>query len=277
MCPNGWKLKPQGLMMPGLLFLFFKSNIFYRFGVPRGIVSDRGTHLCNKIVAALFKKHGITHRVSTAYHPQTNGQAEVSNRQIKAIFTKTVSPSRKDWSQRLDEALWAYRTTYKGPIGMTPFRMVYGKACHLPVELEHKAYWAIKRMNMDSDAVGEQRKLDLLKLEELRNHAYENSEIVKAKTKAYHDKRISKKQFFIGQKVLLYNSRFRIFAGKLKTKWHGPYIIVEVFPHGAVTIVNPRTDAQFKVNGQRLKPFYEGMAPSTIDQQRVEGVPPDAD
>jgi transposase InsO family protein len=95
---------------------------------------------------------GIEHRVSTAYHPQTNGQAEMSNRQLKSILNKIIEKGGKDWSKKLDRALWAYRTTFKAPIGMNPYRFVYGKACNLPVELEHKSYWAIKEMNLDVDA-----------------------------------------------------------------------------------------------------------------------------
>ncbi|GJZ87187.1 reverse transcriptase domain-containing protein [Tanacetum coccineum] len=214
----------------------FLKSLFARFGTPRAIISDRGTHFCNDKFAKVMLKYGVTHRLSTAYHPQTNGQVEVSNRGLKRILERTIGENRASLSDKLDDALWAFRTAFKTPIGCTPYKLVYGKACHLPIELEHKAYWALKHCNFDLKTAGDHQKVQMNELNELRDQAYENSLIYKEKTKKIHDSKIKNRVFNVGDRVLLFNSRLKIFSGKLKTRWTGPFTVAQVFPYGTVEL-----------------------------------------
>ncbi|KAD6796306.1 hypothetical protein E3N88_07202 [Mikania micrantha] len=192
----------------------FLKKLFARFGTPKALISDRGTHFCNKQMEKALQRYGATHRLATAYHPKMSGQVEVSNRGIKRILEKTVSWNRLDWAYKLDDALWAFRTAYKTPTGSTPFRMIYDMATAKDLRFHQ-----------------------LHELEELSDHAYEDSHDYKARTKALHDRKLrGDKDFKCGDAVLLYNSRLRLFPGKLKSRWSRPYKVKEVFPYGTVEV-----------------------------------------
>ncbi|GJT51516.1 reverse transcriptase domain-containing protein [Tanacetum coccineum] len=243
----------------------FLKSLFARFGTPRAIISDRGTYFCNDQFAKVMSKYGVTHRLATAYHPQTSGQVEVSNRGLKHILERTVGENHTSWSDKLDEALWVFCTTFKTPISCTPYKLVYEKSCHLPIELEHKAYWALKHANFDLKTMGDHRKLQLNKLNELRDQAYKNSLIYKERTKNLHDSKIKNRIFNVGDRVLLFNSRLKIFFGKLKTRWSGPFTITKVFPYGTIELSQP-DGPNFKVNGHRVKHYFGGDLPPKVVQ-----------
>nr|GEW48313.1 reverse transcriptase [Tanacetum cinerariifolium] len=206
----------------------FLKSLFARFGAPRAIISDRGTHFCNDQFSKVMLKYRVTHRLFTAYHPQTSGQVEVSNRGLKRILERTVGENHASWSDKLDDALWAFCIAYKTPIGCTP-------------------------------------KVQLNELNELRDHAYKNSLIYKEKTKRIHDAKIKNYVFNVGDQVLLFNSRLKIFSSKLKSRWSGPFTIVQVFPYGTVEL-SQSSGPNFKVNGHRLKHYFGGDIPTEVFQ-----------
>ncbi|GJT79451.1 reverse transcriptase domain-containing protein [Tanacetum coccineum] len=215
----------------------FLKSLFARFGTPRAIISDRGTYFCNDQFAKVMSKYGVTHRLAIAYHPQTSGQVEVSNRDLKCILERTVGENRASWSDKLDDALWAFRTALQNRaslvvcltksclIGCTPYKIMYGKSCHLPIELEHKA-------------------IDL-------------------RTKKLHDSKIKNRIFNVGDRVFLFNSRIKIFSGKLKTRWSGPFTNTKVFPYIIIELSQP-DGPNFKVNGHRVKHYFGGDIPPKV-------------
>nr|GFB50709.1 reverse transcriptase domain-containing protein [Tanacetum cinerariifolium] len=209
----------------------FLKSLFARFRNPRAIISDRGTYFL-----------------------------EVSNRGLKRILKRTIGENRASWSEKLDDALWAFRTAYMTPIGCTPYKLVYEKSCHLPIELEHKAYWALKHVNFDLKTTGDHRKPQLNELNELRDQAYENSLIYKEKTKKIHDSKIKIRIFNVGDRVLLFNSHLKIFLRKLKTHWSGLFTITKVFPYGTVELSQP-DGLNIKVNGHHVKHYFGGDVP----------------
>nr|GFA48917.1 reverse transcriptase domain-containing protein [Tanacetum cinerariifolium] len=215
---------------------------------------------CNDQFARVLSKYGVTHRLSTAYHPQTSRQVEVTNRGLKRIIERTVGENHALWSDKLEDALWAFRTAFKTHVRCTPYRLVYGKACHLPLKLEHKAFWALKHANFDLKTVGDHRKLQLNELSELRDQAYENSLIYKEWTKKLHDAKIKNRIFNVGDQVLLFNSRLKIFSGKLKSRWSDPFIISEIYPYETAKLTH-LNGSNFKVNCHRLKHYHRGDPP----------------
>nr|GEW02146.1 reverse transcriptase domain-containing protein [Tanacetum cinerariifolium] len=182
------------------------KSLFARFRTPRAIISDRGTHFCNDQFAKVMLKYGVTHHRSTVYHPQTSGQVEVLNRGLKRILERTVGKNQASWSDKLDDVLRAFRIVFKTPIGCTPYKLVYGKACYLPIELKHKASWALKDCNFDLNSTGDHHKVQMNELNELCDQAYENSLIYKEKTKKIYDTKIKNRVFNVGDRVLLFNS-----------------------------------------------------------------------
>nr|GEU32746.1 reverse transcriptase domain-containing protein [Tanacetum cinerariifolium] len=238
----------------------FLKSLFSRFGTPKAIISDRGTHFCNDQFSRVMLKYEVTHCLLTAYHPQTSGQVEVTNHGLKRILERTVGKNHALWSDKLEDALWAFKTAFKTPIGCTPYSLVYGKSCHLPLELERKAFWALKHTNFDLKTAGDHRKLQLNELNELRDQAYENSLIYKERTKKLHDAKIKNQIFNVDDQVLLFNSRLKIFSRKLKSRWSGPFIIAEVYPYGTAKLVHA-DGSNFKVNCHRLKHYHGGDTP----------------
>ncbi|GJT91035.1 reverse transcriptase domain-containing protein [Tanacetum coccineum] len=201
--------------------------------------------------------------------PSVNEPPEVELKELPphleyAFLEENRGENRASWSDKFRCMLLGLpQQKLQTPIGCTPYKLVYGKACHLPIELEHKAYWALKHTNFDVQTAGDHRKVQLNELNELRDQAYENSLIYKEKTKRIHDAKIKNRVFNVGDRVLLFNSRLKIFSGKLKSRWSGPFTVVQVFPYGTVEL-SQNSGPNFKVNGHRIKHYFGGDIPTEV-------------
>jgi hypothetical protein len=240
-------------------FLF--TDIFTRFGMPRELVTDGGPPFSSHGFKATLQKYHIQQRMTTPYHPQANGQVESTNKVIEAILTKTVKENRKDWSNRLLEALWAYRTTWRNTTKFSPYELVYGKIVVFPVEFEIKTLRTALSANLDLTDAQTARLQQLNELEEKRLDAIQQTTVIQQQRSQWHDKNIKNKQFQKGNWTLLYDSQFKEFQGKLRTRWLGPYEVDTIFPNGTVrllTIDDSRTP--LLVNGHRLRLYQKPIS-----------------
>ncbi|XP_021736138.1 uncharacterized protein LOC110702691 [Chenopodium quinoa] len=162
------------------------------------------------------------------------------------------------------------KTAFKTPIGTTSYRLVYDKACHLSVELEYKAYWDIKELNLDVKIAVGNRLLQLNQLDEFRLAAYDSARVYKEKTKRWHDKIILPREFKEGDKVLLFNARLKLFPGKLKSRWSGPFIVKRANKFCSMELFDEHGN-EFKVNDQRLKIYHEGDTIGAVELLNLIG------
>jgi transposase InsO family protein len=234
-----------------LAFLF--ENIFVRFGVPRELVTDGGPPFTSHKFEALLSKYHVLHRIASPYHPQGNGQVESTNKVIEAILTKTVRENHKDWSDRLHEALWAYRTTWRSTTGFSPYELVYGKSPVFPIEFEIKTLRTASPVNLDLTMAQKARLQQLNELDEKCLDAIHQTTVIQQQRTKWHDRIIKKKLFQKGDWALLYDSRFKEFQGKLRTRWLGPYEVDTVFPNGTVRLITiDGSNTHLHANGHRL-------------------------
>jgi transposase InsO family protein len=233
---------------------FLYENIITRFGCPKEIVSDRGTHFINSTIEQLLSKYMIKHRKLTPYHPRANGQTEKTNGILCKIITKTVQGSNTDWDQRVFDALWAYRTAYKVTTKHTPFQLVYGQEAILPIELEIPSLRiAIDHRMSDLNSL-RHRYAMLEKLNETRAEAYLNTVAMQNRRKSFYDWKLSPKTLNPNDLVLLYDSRFQKFPSKFKMRWFGPYRILKTYNNGSIELQDFEGKIHItRYNGNRLK------------------------
>ena len=240
---------------------FLYEDIFTRFGVLREIVTDQGSQFTSNMMEKLREEYKIKHRKSTPYHPQENGQVESTNKVIESIITKTVHLHRRYRAERLPEALWAYRITWRNTTGHSPYELVYGKEVLLPIDFQVKTFNMLVQLGMDLSKAQKHRMEQLNELDEIRQEAILRIDLVQHQRAKWHDRYIKEKKFQEGDWELLFDSKFKDFKGKFQTHWLGPYEIDKVFSNEAVRI---KTIDEFQtpliVNGHRLKIYNKPLS-----------------
>lgn len=233
---------------------FLYKQILQRFGALREIVSNQGPQFMSTMMEDFMHRYKMAHRKSSPYHHQANGQVEVTNRELENIITKTVYFRKSDWSDKSDEAVWAYNTTWKTTTGFSPYELVYGKILVMPIEFELTT-WDV---GIDLSKAMTSRISQLNRLDEMRIDALQHTELIQNQRKLWHDKHIVSRQFKKGDWALLFDSRFQEFKEKIHTRWLGPYQISQVYDNGAVQLVPIDGEKKMMlVNGHRLKLYHK--------------------
>ena len=236
--------------------IFLYENIIARFGCPKILISDRGTHFLNDTVKEMTELFRINHRKTTPYHPQTNGMAERVNQTLVRILRKTVVDSKRDWDIKLTAALWAYQTTYKVTTKATPFALMYGVEAILPIEFEVMSLRIAINERLDTSQSLKDRLARLEALTEARQIASQHVEVIQRRRKVTFDKRNKVRTLLPGMWVMVQDARRLEFPAKFDALWTGPYIIKEVFPNNSVQLKTINgTDFPTRTNGSRCKEY----------------------